>query len=423
MVKKKINKNKNNHSKKHETNSKSNISNTKNHEVKKEDSKNKTEKKKVKKYNNIHTILVLCFVLLIVIIGIIMIVSDKEETMNNIDEDNIELNKNYDDEDNFVENSQVIEVVGNTELSRSNIGNKVVLTIVEDPDCEFCQAMSYGEKIKLNLIPDLKIQTISHKSIEGKKIIDELNFKQVPAYLFNKNIENVESWDTQLSGVFDKVSMNGETYYSLKSNFIPNKILNEKLVIDKSTIVIGSQNAPVTVYEFGDYACHGCGLAYGNEEILEQYLTRNPNYEAPILKVFEEYVDTGKVKYVFINMPSEVLNPGVTTAHLAALCANEQNQWLKYHNNLFENRDEWVLSDDKNSKMKKFAEELGLDKNKFNNCLDSKKYQSQIDEELKLSEEYEVSGTPTFYIERNFLSGPQDYRMFQLLIDDELSNK
>lgn len=129
-----------------------------------------------------------------------MIVSDKEETMNNIDEDNIELNKNYDDEDNFVENSQVIEVVGNTELSRSNIGNKVVLTIVEDPDCEFCQAMSYGEKIKLNLIPDLKIQTISHKSIEGKKIIDELNFKQVPAYLFNKNIENVESWDTQLSG-------------------------------------------------------------------------------------------------------------------------------------------------------------------------------------------------------------------------------
>lgn len=45
MVKKKINKNKNNHSKKHETNSKSNISNTKNHEVKKEDSKNKTEKK------------------------------------------------------------------------------------------------------------------------------------------------------------------------------------------------------------------------------------------------------------------------------------------------------------------------------------------------------------------------------------------
>ncbi|MCA9495501.1 MAG: thioredoxin domain-containing protein [Nanoarchaeota archaeon] len=410
MVKKKI-KSKSNVHKKHKTNS--NSENVK-HDL--------NEGKKSHKTNNLNKMLVMSFVLLIVVIGIIMIFSDKEKMYQAEGNENINDNLvSKQDNNKQNANNNLIEINGNTELSNANKGNNVVLTIIEDLNCEFCQAKSFGEKIKLNLIPDLKIQSISYDSEEGKKILNELNAKQVPVYLFNKNIENINSWETQLAGVFEKVSINGETYYSLRSNFIPNKILNEEIPILDSAVVIGSDDAKVTIYEFSNYACHGCALAYGNKEILEQYLDRNPKYEEPMSAVFAEYIDTGLVKYVNYNVPNEVLNPGSTVAHLAALCADEQNKWREYHLNLFESRNEWVLADDKNSKMKAFAKKLGLDTNKFNTCLDSKKYQKQINDEIKLSNEYEITGTPTFYVGRNFLSGPQDYRMFKLLIDSEFN--
>jgi len=122
-------------------------------------------------------------------------------------------------------------------------------------------------------------------------------------------------------------------------------------------------------------------------------------------------------------MPLESLHPKVRPTHLAALCAKEQGieQWAEFHHKLFSDRETWAESSDYVTVMKEFAGELGLDQASFDDCLDSKKYNAQIETELELGASLGVSGTPAFFVGKTFLSGAQDFSTFKALIDEQLA--
>ena len=67
--------------------------------------------------------------------------------------------------------------------------------------------------------------------------------------------------------------------------------------------------------------------------------------------------------------------------------------------------------------LKKFAEELGLDTKSFNECLDSGKYTSLIQEDTSTSSALGVQSTPTFLVNGQAIVGAQPFEAFQQTID------
>lgn len=309
----------------------------------------------------------------------------------------------------------------NTSNSSTTSGDTVKLLVVEDPTCVNCDVDLFIQQVKDNLMPNLVAQKVAYDSTEGKQIIDQLNLNQVPAYLFSNNIDQRDDWATELEGAFVKSSISGTIYYMLNPQFIPNKVMITEPVITSTAVVVGDANAPVTIVEFSDFECPYCAIAEGNPELVAQFSAQSPGYVPPMPKVYEEYVNTGKVKVVFYNLPLASLHPNVEGAHLAAMCANEQDKWREYSENLWEKRSEWTEASNRVTEYKAYAKDLGLNTAQFDSCLDSKKYAAQIKEEAALAQTYGISGTPAFFVGKSFISGAQDYSTFKKLIDAELS--
>lgn len=72
------------------------------------------------------------------------------------------------------------------------------------------------------------------------------------------------------------------------------------------------------------------------------------------------------------------------------------------------------------SSLKVYAKELGLDTNKFNSCVDSKKFAGAVSSDISFGSSVGVQGTPAFFINGKFLSGAQPFEIFKEIIDKEL---
>ena len=177
-------------------------------------------------------------------------------------------------------------------------------------------------------------------------------------------------------------------------------------------------NSTLYLIEFSDYECPYCQASEGtNQEVIDLLKQRDPSWEAPIPKVIEEYVNTGLVSLVFRNYPVHQNKEPV----LAVKCAKEQGKFWEYHTLLFENYDSLLNAD-----LKRYASDTNLDLNQFTQCLDSKKYQSSMDNDLSDGSGLGVSGTPTFFIGNDEIGyeklvGAQSFAAFKQIIDSKIS--
>ena len=71
--------------------------------------------------------------------------------------------------------------------------------------------------------------------------------------------------------------------------------------------------------------------------------------------------------------------------------------------------------------MKEYAAGLGLDKEKFNDCLDSGKYEDEVQKDLADGTAVGISGTPAFFINGRLISGAQPFSAFEEIINEELA--
>jgi protein-disulfide isomerase len=102
----------------------------------------------------------------------------------------------------------------------------------------------------------------------------------------------------------------------------------------------------------------------------------------------------------------------------AGQCANAQNKFWEYHDMLFQNQRALAAED-----LKQYAATLGLDADKFNQCLDSGSMREAVAADQAEATALGIRGTPAFYINGRFLSGAQPFEKFQAIIDDELQRK
>jgi protein-disulfide isomerase len=116
-------------------------------------------------------------------------------------------------------------------------------------------------------------------------------------------------------------------------------------------------------------------------------------------------------------------------AAVASECADEQNKFWEYHDMLFENQGTWNKMDFTSAitVFKEFATELELNQEQFNSCLDSGKYVNEINNDLTDGRNYEVTGTPGFFIGNENVgfvkvNGAQPFEVFRGIIDSQLNS-
>jgi len=171
---------------------------------------------------------------------------------------------------------------------------------------------------------------------------------------------------------------------------------------------IGSDNAELLMIEFSDFQCPFCKRF------------RDTTFE----QIKKEYIDTGKVKFVYRDFPLDGIHPLARKAAEAANCALEQGKFWEYHDELFRTQNVWSASNDVNE-FKRIARNLGLDSSKFDSCLDSGKYANEVQKDLQDGISYGVTGTPAFFIGNDkigfvLVPGAQPYSVFKQVIDQLL---
>ena len=160
----------------------------------------------------------------------------------------------------------------------------------------------------------------------------------------------------------------------------------------------GPKDAPVTIVEFSDFECPYCGSAF---ETVEQ--------------VMNAYA--GKVRLVYRQFPLS-FHPHAAKAAEASLCAADQGKFWEYHDVLFKNQKKLDPTE-----LKAHATEVGIDAQKFGQCLDSGDKKAAVDADQKAGLAAGVGGTPAFFINGIFLNGAQPIDEFKKVIDGELARK
>ena len=171
---------------------------------------------------------------------------------------------------------------------------------------------------------------------------------------------------------------------------------------------LGSESAPITIVEFGDYQCEACYAWF--------HTTRDT--------LIDNYVETGKVKLIFVDLP--FLGRDSPMAAQASYCAEDQGQYWEYHTMLYTFQDGhpdsgWADRDRLNS----FAFSLDMNIDEFNDCMDSSKYKNRVKANYDEAVKNGAQSTPTFIIisedgKKEKFSGAQPYSVFAATIESML---
>jgi len=174
---------------------------------------------------------------------------------------------------------------------------------------------------------------------------------------------------------------------------------------------LGSDQAPVVLLEFTDFHC--------------PYCRRHMLKVLPSL--LQEYVNCGKLRYVFFDFPVAAKHPRAFDAALAARCASDQRRYWDVHTWLFENS-QWF----DRARLLGRVNAVGLDVPDFLACLDSGKYADAVRSNLARGVQLLVRGTPTFFVGRpgkqpdevvvvRRITGAQPFELFQREVQGQMA--
>jgi protein-disulfide isomerase len=177
---------------------------------------------------------------------------------------------------------------------------------------------------------------------------------------------------------------------------------------------LGSQDARVVLVDFSDYQCPFCAKFY--RDTMPQ--------------LDRDYFKTGKVKYVFRDLPLEAIHPHAFKAAQAARCAGEQGRFWEMHYKLFENQRALAPAS-----LTAHAESLELDTDKFKQCMDGDKYAAEIRQDMTDAANAGISGTPNFVVGLvdgkdtrapnikvlHVITGARPYTVFKAALDSALA--
>jgi protein-disulfide isomerase len=158
------------------------------------------------------------------------------------------------------------------------------------------------------------------------------------------------------------------------------KIFTISKLIENGSPIMGNPNAPITILEWGDYQCTFCYKFHQNTLDI----------------INDDFIKTSKVKLIFKDFPLN--GPDSLLAAEATYCAQDQEKYWQYHNELYENwggeRTGWITRESLN----KFAITIDLNLKEFNDCLDNHTYKDRVNTHYQFGKELGIDATPSFLV-------------------------
>lgn len=176
-------------------------------------------------------------------------------------------------------------------------------------------------------------------------------------------------------------------------------------VVELSDHKEGKGKTGVTLIEYGDYQCPACFQYY------------------PILKqVFNKYKD--QIYFQFRNMPLFQVHQNAMVSARAAEAAGLQNKYWEMHDLLYQNQTAWSESKNPQQFFEDYAQQLGLNIDKFKQDMNSDHVNKIIQADLQDANKRGFDSTPSFVLDgKNITSNPTDVASFSKLIDEAIKNK
>jgi protein-disulfide isomerase len=188
---------------------------------------------------------------------------------------------------------------------------------------------------------------------------------------------------------------------TLTQNGQSSQIVGNPLLADASTgatYTLGSSDAKITMIEFGDYRCGYCHL----------FTTQT------FPKILEQYIKTGKIRYIYRDTISVGGEQTVTVSSVAA-CVNEQSKFWDFHQMAHAEVDTWgnFSGTQLIATLAQMSTRFGVDKKNLETCVAQNKYATRYTTEVELSKRFGVNGTPAFIINGYFFSGALPFEVYQ----------
>jgi len=158
----------------------------------------------------------------------------------------------------------------------------------------------------------------------------------------------------------------------------------------------GPLAAPITLIEFSDFHCPFC-----------------KNVSATLEKLFKNY--SGKIRWVFRHYPLS-FHTGADRTHEASACAHEQGKFWEFHDTLFQ-----LPAAPQETDLQAAAKTVGLDLSKFQECFQSRRYQTLVQQDVKEGSQKGVRGTPTVFVNDQVIGGAYPYEHFVKVVEGILN--
>ena len=141
---------------------------------------------------------------------------------------------------------------------------------------------------------------------------------------------------------------------------------------------LGAENAPVTIIEYASMTCPHCA-----------------KFAVDVFpKLKEQYIDTGKVRFIFREFPFDALAAG---AFMLARCT-DKDKYFPLIEALFQQQSKWVVQKPMEPLLA-IAKQAGFTQQTFEACLANQKVLEGIEwVRNRATEKFKVDATPTFFI-------------------------
>ena len=160
-------------------------------------------------------------------------------------------------------------------------------------------------------------------------------------------------------------------------------------------MALGSKDAAVTITEFASMTCPHC--AAFNEQVFP--------------KIKSEYIDTGKVRYIFREFPLDI--KAAAGSMLSRCIANgDAPKYFAVTDMLFRQQNDWVMKNTTET-LARIGKQAGLSQQQVETCLKDQALLDKIVADQKYaSETLKVNSTPTFFLNGEMIKGETSFEEF-----------
>jgi protein-disulfide isomerase len=160
-------------------------------------------------------------------------------------------------------------------------------------------------------------------------------------------------------------------------------------------MALGPANASVTITEYASMTCPHC--AAFNETVFP--------------KIKSEYIDTGKVRYVFREFPLDI-KAAAGSMLSRCIAKDDAGKYFAVTDMLFKQQNDWVMKNTTET-LTRIGKQAGLSQQAVEDCLKDQALLDKIAADQKYaSDVLKVDSTPTFFINGEKIKGETSFEEF-----------